>query len=146
MKPHTLYRKAMEGTLFRKIEALPSEDRSKAERTLHYAECQESVDFCLNCKGKKCNGDCVELRRFKRENNLSGKYVRSPGAQQRKTHSNAKKYPYKGKECTIRELAAMANVCHDAMYKRIVKRGMSAEEAVALGNQHAGYKWRSRLK
>lgn len=147
MKPRSPLRKAMEGSLFRKIETLPSSDeRRKAECVLHHAECREVVEFCLNCKAKRCNGDCVELRRFKRENQPYGKYARSPGAPRRKTSTNVKKYPYKGKECTIRELADMANVCHDAMYKRIVKRGMRPEDAVAMGNNHAGYKWRSRLK
>lgn len=147
MKPRSHLRKAMEGTLFRKIETLPSsDDRRKAERSLPHAECREIVDFCLNCSKKRCSGNCEELKRFRRENNHYGKYARSPGVQRRKPSANVKKYPYEGEEYTIRQLAEMANICHDAMYKRIVKRGMSPEDAVAMGNNHAGYKWRSRVK
>lgn len=129
MKPRTLYRMCMDGTLFRKIEAMSSDGYGKAEIKLHHEEPIESVQFCLNCTRKKCSGFCDDLRRFKRDNGIGGKY------------KTANKYMYNGVEYTALQLADMAGVTSQTMRMRL-NAGMSVEEAIAAGNAHADYNFR----
>lgn len=142
MKPRSPLRKAMDGTLFIKIEQTPDSYGRKSEPKMHYVECKEAIDFCLSCDKEKCGGDCTELKRFKRENRVNGKYKRSTELVDYKPRQGAMRFPYKGEMLTVRELASIADVCPDAMYKRIVKLGKTAEEAVEMGNSHPGYRTR----
>lgn len=41
-------------------------------RARHYAEDKELIDFCLNCKKTKCNGDCTDFKRFRQAKQKGG--------------------------------------------------------------------------
>lgn len=130
MRPRSPYRRALDGTLFRKTEERATDYGGKAERKMHHGESQAAVDFCLSCTAKKCNGNCDVLKRFMRDNGLTGKW---------RSGAEAKRYPYKGAEYTARELSQMCGLHIETIRGRI-RKGMTAEEAVELGNQHSHYK------
>ena len=121
MKARTLYRMAIEGTLFRKLEEVPTDGGRRAERKLHYEESQETVDFCLNCTKKKCYGNCEELKKFKRTTGIGGKL---------RTREDAKRFLYNGAEYTARELSEISGLHIDTIRKRL-RKGMSVEDAVS---------------
>ena len=135
MKPRTLYRMCMDGTLFRKIEEIPPDSGMRAERKLHHEESKEAVNFCLNCTRKKCYGNCEDLKRFKRENGLGGKW---------RTRKDAKRFPYNGGEYTARELSEISGLHIETIRTRL-KNGMTPEEAVNTRNSHAHFKRIGRL-
>mgnify|MGYP003303615961 CR=1 FL=1 len=40
---------------------------SERETEHHYKQPQELIDFCTNCRKKKCNGDCTDFRKFRKK-------------------------------------------------------------------------------
>lgn len=117
----------MDGTLFHKIEERATDRYAKVERKLHHEEPQEAVDFCLNCTKKTCGGNCQEYKAFRKEDGVGKKY------------SSKKMYVYQGKEYSAAQLGAIAGVSANSIHTRI-NNGMTAEEAVAMGNKHSHYK------
>jgi len=83
---------------------------------------QDVIDMCLKCREKTCHGRCLKV--MEAEKAHAKRPLNSGNFKPTKT------YMYKGKEYTVRELAAMAGMRSIQTMRTRLKLGMSVEEAV----------------
>ena len=87
---------------------------------------RELVDMCLQCKRKRCSGNCNKYKEKEREINRDGR-IDNEGKLLPKGGSIARKYSFRGGYITDKEMADMLGVSLRTV-RNARRRGMNMEE------------------